>query len=307
MSTEAICQALMKGCAPEVKTLVQQALDAARAELGELTVQLKESRHGQLEVEARLGVAVARAEEAAHRPEHREQYDLVVARAVAPLVVLAEYCLPLCLVGGRMIAQKGEGVAQEVSDAARAIGLLGGSTACVKSVALPEVWRDISVDGVEGFVNPIRSVYLYLPCAFLAMTPLAAVSGSDSLGDPRWVMLATFVAACVVIARRPEPPWARAAFLAALVAISLIRMTWIFLAFPVLLLGARERTWRAVILAGLGTLALMAVVIGLALGFVQQRAGKHAAEQQRQQKHRQRHARRQRIKAAPVQAERPVI
>jgi len=84
----------------------------------------------------------ARAEEAAHRPEHREQYDLVVARAVAPLVVLAEYCLPLCRVGGRMIAQKGEGVAQEVSDAARAIGLLGGSTACVKSVALPEVWRD---------------------------------------------------------------------------------------------------------------------------------------------------------------------
>ena len=28
MSTEAICQALMKGRAPEVKTLVQQALDA---------------------------------------------------------------------------------------------------------------------------------------------------------------------------------------------------------------------------------------------------------------------------------------
>lgn len=48
----------------EIATL-QQALDAARAELGELTVQLKESRHGQLEVEARLGVAVARAEEAA--------------------------------------------------------------------------------------------------------------------------------------------------------------------------------------------------------------------------------------------------
>lgn len=80
---------------------------------------------------------------------------------------------------------------------------------------LPEVWRDISVDGVEGFVNPIRSVYPYLPGAFLAMTPLAAVSGSDSLGDPRWVMLATFVAACVVIARRPEPPWARAAALSA--------------------------------------------------------------------------------------------
>ncbi len=32
-----------------------------------------------------------RAEEAAHRPEHREQYDVVTARAVAQLAVLIEY------------------------------------------------------------------------------------------------------------------------------------------------------------------------------------------------------------------------
>jgi len=85
----------------------------------------------------------------------------------------------------------------------------------------------------------------------------------------QFLALLLAAALAVLVARGPDvPPWARAAFLAALVAISLIRMTWIFLAFPVLLLGARERTWRAVILAGLGTLALMAVVIGLTSGYL---------------------------------------
>ncbi|MBQ4313787.1 MAG: 16S rRNA (guanine(527)-N(7))-methyltransferase RsmG, partial [Clostridia bacterium] len=36
-----------------------------------------------------------RAEEAGRLPEHREQYDIATARAVAPLNVLAEFCLPL--------------------------------------------------------------------------------------------------------------------------------------------------------------------------------------------------------------------
>lgn len=48
----------------ELGTL-QQALDAARAELGELTIQVKESRHAHLEAEARLNEATARAEEVA--------------------------------------------------------------------------------------------------------------------------------------------------------------------------------------------------------------------------------------------------
>lgn len=47
----------------ELATL-QQALDAARAELGEVNGQLKESRQGQLEIEARLADANTRAEEA---------------------------------------------------------------------------------------------------------------------------------------------------------------------------------------------------------------------------------------------------
>ncbi len=66
----------------ELGTL-QQALDAARAELGELTVQLKESRQGQFEAEARLTEAQARAEEAARartmasRPTYEDLGDRV--------------------------------------------------------------------------------------------------------------------------------------------------------------------------------------------------------------------------------------
>ncbi len=47
------------------------------------------------------GVAIlnARAEEAAHETQYREAFDVVVARGLAPMPVLAELTLPLCRVG----------------------------------------------------------------------------------------------------------------------------------------------------------------------------------------------------------------
>jgi 16S rRNA (guanine527-N7)-methyltransferase len=67
-----------------------------------------------------------RAEEVARDPAHREAYDLVVARAVADLSVLAEYTLPLCRPGGRIVAQKGGSAQEEAQSAAHALSLLGG-------------------------------------------------------------------------------------------------------------------------------------------------------------------------------------
>lgn len=84
-------------------------------------------------------VIVGRAEEVGRDPQHRERYDVATARAVAELRVLAEYCLPLCHVGGRFLAPKGERVAPEVSQAERAIELLGGRLREVAPVALPGV------------------------------------------------------------------------------------------------------------------------------------------------------------------------
>ena len=69
-------------------------------------------------------VVAMRAEEAGHDPRFREAFDLAVARALAPMPVLAELCLPLVRVGGRLLAQKTAG--EDIDSARHAIGVLGG-------------------------------------------------------------------------------------------------------------------------------------------------------------------------------------
>ncbi len=80
-----------------------------------------------------------RVEAVGQQPEHREQYDWVLARAVAGMRTLAEYMLPLARVGGHILAQKGEGAPQEVTEAQAAILLLGGQIVQLTPVELPTV------------------------------------------------------------------------------------------------------------------------------------------------------------------------
>lgn len=80
-----------------------------------------------------------RAETIGQMPEHREQYDWVLARAVAAMPTLAEYLLPLAKVGGSCLAQKGETAPQEINDAQAAIRLLGGHVEQLRPVELPTV------------------------------------------------------------------------------------------------------------------------------------------------------------------------
>lgn len=60
------------------------------------------------------------------KPQQREGYDFAVARAVANMRVLTEYCLPYVKVGGSFIAMKGSTAAEEVKEATKAIATLGG-------------------------------------------------------------------------------------------------------------------------------------------------------------------------------------
>lgn len=83
-----------------------------------------------------ISVVKGRAEEVAHDEEHREQYDLVFARAVAELPVLAEYTLPFCRLGGHVIAQKGSSAQEEIQSAEYAISIMGGQLAYVTPVEL---------------------------------------------------------------------------------------------------------------------------------------------------------------------------
>jgi len=79
-----------------------------------------------------------RAEEWGQRRGYRESYDLVVARAVAELSVLVEYCLPFCCQGGCFIAQKSAaGLEAELAAAQEAIEVLGGCVREVKSLDFP--------------------------------------------------------------------------------------------------------------------------------------------------------------------------
>ncbi len=54
----------------------------------------------------------------------REAYDVVTARAVAPLVTLLEYVVPLIKVGGKALIYKGASFEEELADAKKAISLL---------------------------------------------------------------------------------------------------------------------------------------------------------------------------------------
>ncbi len=68
----------------------------------------------------------ARAEELANKPDHREKYDIAVSRAVSNLSTLSEYCLPFLKSGGAFYSYKGSKAEEEISEAEKAIQVLGG-------------------------------------------------------------------------------------------------------------------------------------------------------------------------------------
>jgi 16S rRNA (guanine527-N7)-methyltransferase len=84
-----------------------------------------------------------RAETLAADPTHRDGWQLVVARAVAPLPELAELALPLVSVGGWLLAWKRDdgsgGLERELAAAGDHIGALGGASGppLVEPVRLP--------------------------------------------------------------------------------------------------------------------------------------------------------------------------
>ena len=83
-------------------------------------------------------VVADRAETLGQLPDYREQYDWAVARAVAEMRVLAELLLPLCKVGGYVLAQKGDSAIQETAVAENSIQTLGGKHIQTIEVALPD-------------------------------------------------------------------------------------------------------------------------------------------------------------------------
>jgi len=106
-------------------------------------------------------VLARRAEDVGRDPRYRETFDVAVARAVAAMPVLAELCLPLVRVGGRLLAQKTD--KEDVSRARRAIDMLGGS---LDEISLaPSVARGAGTVVVVSKVRPTPAGYPRRPGA----------------------------------------------------------------------------------------------------------------------------------------------
>lgn len=85
-----------------------------------------------------LKTLCGRAEELALAPEYRENFDIAVARGVARLNVLCEWCMPFVKVGGYFVAMKGEKGREEADEAGKAISVLGGELVDIIDVKVPE-------------------------------------------------------------------------------------------------------------------------------------------------------------------------
>lgn len=80
----------------------------------------------------------SRAEDLGVNSDYREKFDLVVSRAVAPLRILCEYCLPFVRVGGFFVSYKGPAAQDELEEARTCIQKVGGSgSANIKEITVP--------------------------------------------------------------------------------------------------------------------------------------------------------------------------
>jgi 16S rRNA (guanine527-N7)-methyltransferase len=101
-----------------------------------------------------VGVLNRRVEEAGRDRETRESFDVVVCRAVGTLNWLAEWCLPLLKVGGKMLAMKGPKACEELPLAEHAIRLAGGTSPDVRPADLPGAINHVIVEIVKKHPTP---------------------------------------------------------------------------------------------------------------------------------------------------------
>lgn len=67
-----------------------------------------------------------RAEDKLFKDKYLNYFDVVMARAVARMATLTEYCLPFVKIGGKFIAYKSDKIEDELKESNKAIPMLGG-------------------------------------------------------------------------------------------------------------------------------------------------------------------------------------
>lgn len=93
-----------------------------------------------------------RAEDYGQRDGFRDSYDWVTARALAPMPVLLELCLPFCTMAGLFCAYKGPDVSRELAESHQALSILKGRLVLCRQLRLPqsEAERSLVLFAKEG-------------------------------------------------------------------------------------------------------------------------------------------------------------
>ena len=99
-----------------------------------------------------------RAEDYGRDAKYREQYDICVSRAVANMSTLSEYCIPFVKKGGYFIPYKSGEIDEELNQAKKAIGILGGKLKSVEKFVLPGTDAARSLVMIEK-VKPVSKKY----------------------------------------------------------------------------------------------------------------------------------------------------
>lgn len=118
----------MKIIRPDLKVTIVDSLNKRINFLNELTAELGMDK---------IHLVHDRAETFGQH-QARHMFDVVTARAVAQLNVLAELCLPLVRTGGQFIVMKGKKAPEELKESEFALELLGGELSKVHQLTLPE-------------------------------------------------------------------------------------------------------------------------------------------------------------------------
>ena len=87
----------------------------------------------------RVSVVTGRAEEAARQSAHRDAYDLACARALAPLPVALEWCLPFVRPGGHAILPRGSDLPSQLASGRLAARQLGAELWPPRPISLADL------------------------------------------------------------------------------------------------------------------------------------------------------------------------
>lgn len=130
----------LKICFPHIKVTIVDSLKKRILFLNQLAAELNLTD---------IAFYHDRAENFGKNPAFREQFDVVSARAVARMSVLAELCLPLVKKHGVFLAMKGANAEAELQTGASAIEILGGNIKETHTFTLPEEKSERSIVIVE--------------------------------------------------------------------------------------------------------------------------------------------------------------